>query len=162
MAKKGVALVPTDLSKNLFYKYLEASKIEKDKDLIYGNYQKEMSDRLQRAIKAKVTILTGSDNYLNFEIPQGAAAKEILIAYQEEGMKPLQILKSSTYLSAKFMNMEDRIGVFKKGAYADIIAVKGDVVKNFSSAMFNVVFVMKDGKIYVDRNEQLPTKNKRH
>jgi imidazolonepropionase-like amidohydrolase len=151
MSKKGVALVPTDMSKSLFYKYMELSKFEGDKAPVYENYKNAMQDRLQRAIKANVTILTGSDNYLNFEMPQGEAAKNILRAYQEEGMSPLQILRSSTYLSARFMNMENEIGVLKKNAFADIIAVKGDIEKDFSSAIFNVVFVMKNGEIYVNK-----------
>ena len=83
-------------------------------------------------------------------MPQGEAAKNILVAYQEEGMKPLDILRSSTYLSAKYMEKENDLGVIKKGAYADIIAVEGDIETDFSSTMFNVVFVLKDGEIYVD------------
>jgi imidazolonepropionase-like amidohydrolase len=152
MSKKGVALVPTDLSKTLFYRYMELSKFEGDKDPAYEKYKSEMQDRLQRAIKANVTILTGSDNYINFEMPQGEAAKNILRAYQEEGMSPLQILKSSTYLSAQFMNMDNTIGVLKTGAFADIIAVKGDIEKDFSNAIFNIVFVMKNAVIYVDKH----------
>lgn len=152
MAKKNVALVPTDISKTLFYKYMDLSKFEGDKGPVYENYKNGMQDRLQRAIKANVTILTGSDNYINFEMPQGEAAKNILRAYQEEGMSPFQILRSSTYLSARFMNMGDQIGVLKKGAFADIIAVNGDVEKDFSNTIFNVVFVMKNGEIYVSKN----------
>ncbi len=107
-------------------------------------------DRLQRAIKAGVTIVTGSDNYLDLEMPQGEAAKNILVAYYEEGMKPLPILRSSTYLSAKFMDKENELGSIKEGAYADIIAVKGDVENDFLNTMFNLVFVMKNGEVYVD------------
>lgn len=106
---------------------------------------------LKRAIKAGVTILTGSDNYLNFEMPQGEAAKNVLIAYEEEGMKPLEILKSSTYLSAKFMDKENELGIIKEGAFADIIAVKGDIINDFSNTIFDIVFVMKNGKIYVEK-----------
>jgi imidazolonepropionase-like amidohydrolase len=151
MARKGVALVPTDISKSLFYKYMELSKFEGDRAPLYEDYKKGMQDRLQRAIKAQVTILTGSDNYINFEMPQGEAAKNILRAYQEEGMSPMQILRSSTYLSARFMNMEDKIGVLKKGAFADIVAVKGDIEKDFGNAIFSVVFVMKNGEMYVEK-----------
>ena len=37
----------------------------------------------------------------------------------------------------------------KKGFYADIIAVDEDPTKNIAT-MENVVFVMKDGKVYKD------------
>ena len=151
MAKKGVALVPTDLSKNLLNKYMDFLEFEGDREKATDGYQKNIKDRLQRAIKANVTILTGSDNYINFEMPQGEAAKNILLAYHEEGMKPIDILRSSTYLSAEFMGKSNRLGVLKKGAYADIIAVKGDVEDDFSNAIIDLVFVMKNGKVCVDK-----------
>ncbi|WP_350290923.1 amidohydrolase family protein [uncultured Croceitalea sp.] len=149
MAKKGTVLVPTDISKKLLYKYFELLDFKGDVEKAVISYQSRKRDRLQRAIKADVTILTGSDNYMDFEISQGEAAKNILVAYQEEGMEPLDILRSSTYLSSKFMNMSNHIGVIKKGAFADIIAVRGDLEKDFSDTIFNVVFVMKDGKVYI-------------
>ena len=95
--------------------------------------------------------MTGSDNYLDLKMPQGEAAKNILIAYEEEGMKPLDILRSSTYLSSKFMGKEDELGIIKEGAFADIIAVKGDIENDFSSTIFNIIFVMKNGEIYVEK-----------
>ena len=83
-------------------------------------------------------------------MPQGEAAKNVLLAYEEEGMSPIDILRSSTYLSAKFMGLENEIGVLKEGAFADLMAVKGDIEKDFSNTIFNIVFVMKNGEIYVD------------
>ncbi len=151
MAKKGVALVPTDLSKPLLYQIIDALDNPGDKDAAIKGFQDLLQDRLQRAIKAGVTIVTGSDNYLDFGMPQGEAAKNILVAYEEEGMKPLDILKSSTYLSAKFMGKEDELGIIKEGAFADIIAVKGDIENDFSNTIFNIIFVMKNGEIYVEK-----------
>ena len=151
MASKKVALIPTDFGYNEAILYLEFVKFKGDKEKAARNWINGGQDRLQRAIKIGVTIITGSDNYLDFEIPQGLAAKKVIIAYKEAGMEPLQILKSSTYLTAKFINKENELGTIKKEAYADIIAVKGDVIKDFSNAMFNIVFVMKDGQIYVDK-----------
>ena len=150
MAEKGVVLVPTDLSIPLFQKMFDIVDFKWNREKELERIKNRHKDRLQRAISAGVTIVTGSDNYLDFEMPQGEAAKNILVAYEEEGMKPLQILSSSTYLSAKFMDKENELGVIKEGAFADIIAVKGDVLNDFSNTMFNVAFVMKDGKVYVD------------
>lgn len=150
MAQKKVVLVPTDISKPLFHKLYDIVDFKWNREMNMKRAKDRYTDRLQRAIKAGVTIVTGSDNYLDLEMPQGEAAKNILVAYQEEGMKPLDILRSSTYLSAKYMEKENDLGVIKKGAYADIIAVEGDIETDFSSTIFNVVFVLKDGEIYVD------------
>jgi len=149
MAQKNVVLVPTDISSPLFHKLYDIIDFQWDREKNLERAKDRYRDRLQRAIKAGVTIVTGSDNYLDFEMPQGAAAKNILVAYHEEGMKPLDILRSSTYLSAKFMGKENDLGVIKKGTFADIIAVKGDIENNFSKAIFNLGFVMKNGEIYV-------------
>ncbi len=151
MAQKGVVLVPTDISIPLFNKLYDIVDFQWNREMNLNRAKDRYRDRLQRAIKAGVTIVTGSDNYLDFEMPQGAAAKNILVAYHEEGMKPLDILRSSTYLSAKFMDKENDLGVIKKGTYADIIAVKGDIENDFSNAIFNLGFVMKNGEIYVEK-----------
>jgi imidazolonepropionase-like amidohydrolase len=151
MAKKGIVLVPTDISKPLYNKVLDIVDYKGDKDIAIKMAKDRYQDRLQRAIKAGVTIVTGSDNYLDFKMPQGEAAKNILIAYEEEGMKPFDIIRSSTYLSSKFMGKEDELGIIKEGAFADIIAVKGDIENEFSSTIFNVIFVMKNGEIYVEK-----------
>jgi imidazolonepropionase-like amidohydrolase len=151
MAQKGVVLVPTDISIPLFHKLYDIVDFQWNRELNLKRAKDRYQDRLLRAIEAGVTIVTGSDNYLDFEMPQGEAAKNILVAYHEEGMKPLQILSSSTYLSAKFMGKENELGIIKKGAFADIIAVKGDIEKEFSNSMFNIVFVMKNGEIYVEK-----------
>ncbi len=150
MAQKGVALVPTDISIPLFHKLYDIVDFQWNRELNLKRAKDRYQDRLLRAIEAGVTILTGSDNYLDFEMPQGEAAKNILVAYHEEGMKPLQILSSSTYLSANFMGKENELGIIKKGAFADIIAVKGDIENDFSNTIFNLVFVMKNGEIYVE------------
>lgn len=153
MAEKGVVLVPTDISIPLFHKLYDIIDFKWNRELNLKRAKDQYQDRLQRAIQAGVTIVTGSDNYLDFEMPQGAAAKNILIAYEEEGMKPFDILRSSTFLSAQFLDKEEELGVIKQGALADIIAVKGDIEYDFSTAIFDLVFVMKGGEVYVDTEE---------
>lgn len=151
MAKKGVALIPTDLSYELAMEYFRLVDFQGDQETAAKEWLQGSHDRLQRALAAGVTIVTGSDNYINFEMPQGLAAKHVIKAYLEAGMDPLQILRSSTYLSARFMERQHELGVIKEGAFADIIAVKGDVEGDFSTALFDVVFVMKDGKVHLEK-----------
>jgi imidazolonepropionase-like amidohydrolase len=68
-------------------------------------------------------------------------------------MKPLDILQSSTYISAFQLGRENEIGYIKPNANADIIALKGDVINDFISTIENVVFIMKDGKIYNNKTD---------
>ena len=55
--------------------------------------------------------------------------------------------KSATSKAAEMLGMSGEIGVIAPGAYADIVAVEGDPLKNVGE-LEHVGFVMKDGKIY--------------
>jgi imidazolonepropionase-like amidohydrolase len=68
----------------------------------------------------------------------------------ELGMSPMDAIKSATSRAADMLDMQGQIGVIAPGAYADIIAVADDPVRDIKSLQ-NVEFVMKDGK--VSRNE---------
>ena len=65
----------------------------------------------------------------------------------EAGMPAIEAIQSATVTNAKVLEMENEIGIIKKGFLADIIAVDQDPTKEIST-MENVVFVMKDGKVY--------------
>ncbi|WP_026450338.1 amidohydrolase family protein [Aequorivita capsosiphonis] len=151
MAKKNVFLVPTENSRaySLIYNKL-AGFDETDVEWI-DNYLQRMKDRLKRAIAKGVTIIAGSDNYTDIEVTRGNSSKDMFRAYFEMRMKPLDILQSATYLSALHFNKENEIGVLKPNAYADIIAVKGSLTNDFLETLSNVVFVMKDGEVYVEK-----------
>ncbi len=146
MKKKGVALVPTDVDIKLMNLYFERSGRPKPQNM--DSYLEDGRDRLRRAIKAGVTIVAGSDNYVDFAMPQGDAAKRVLIAYRETGVEPLQILRWATFNAAALIG-DTRLGVLKPKAFADIIALEGDPSKDFT-AIENVRFVMKNGTVYKD------------
>ena len=65
----------------------------------------------------------------------------------DAGMPAIEAIQSATITNAKILLMETEIGQVKKGFFADIIAVNDDPTKNIST-MENVVFVMKDGRVY--------------
>ncbi len=63
------------------------------------------------------------------------------------GMSPVEALRAATVRPAEMLGMSGQIGVIAPGAYADIIAVDGDPLKNIE-ALGNVTFVMKEGQVY--------------
>ncbi|WP_298418662.1 amidohydrolase family protein [uncultured Kordia sp.] len=65
----------------------------------------------------------------------------------EAGMPAMETIQSATITNAKILGMENELGQLKAGFLADIVAVNEDPTKNIDT-MENVVFVMKDGKIY--------------
>lgn len=148
MKERGVALVPTYLdSVNLkrIYAISRPNRPATEEEL--SATLKWRYERIQNAVKAGVTIVAGSDNYIDLKVPQGEAAKRVLFTYHDAGIKSEQILQWATINAAKLFGNE-RLGVIKAGAFADIIAVDGDPIKDFN-ALERIKFVMKDGKIYL-------------
>lgn len=150
MANKQIYLVPTENSKTYMKTYTKLAGYEDHEIGWIDNYIDRSIDRLNRAIDKGVTIVAGSDNYTDIKVSRGKSSKDMFRYYFEAGMKPLDILQSSTYTSAYYLGKENEIGYINPKAQADIIAVKGDVVKDFISVIENVEFVMKDGKVYTN------------
>ncbi|PKD18328.1 amidohydrolase [Salegentibacter salinarum] len=152
MADKNVFLVPTENSRDYMEAYYQLQGKDPEEIPWLDRYMNDMQDRLMKAIEKDVMIVAGSDNYSDIQVPRGVSSQDMYKAYYESGMKPLNILQSATYLAAKSLNKQDEIGVLKSKSYADIIALKGDINKDFLSSIENIVFVMKDGKIDVDKS----------
>jgi imidazolonepropionase-like amidohydrolase len=63
------------------------------------------------------------------------------------GMTPMAAIQSATSRAAEMLDMKGEIGVLAPGAYADVIAVSGDPLKNIAE-LRNVGFVMHNGAIF--------------
>jgi imidazolonepropionase-like amidohydrolase len=70
---------------------------------------------------------------------------------KDGGQSPLDAITSATSLTAESMHLGNEIGSIAPGLQADIIAVPGDPTKDIT-ALRNVKFVMKGGKVY--RNDR--------
>ena len=149
MARKGVFLVATDLDSLSAIRYSERAGMTGN-GLVIPPWIKSERVRLRRAVAAGVPIAAGSDNYLDMHWPQGEAARRVLFAYHEAGLTAVQILQAATINDARLLGQEGKLGVLKAGAYADVIAVEGNPLTDFS-ALERIRFVMKNGTVYVDR-----------
>ena len=152
MARNGVTMVPTDIDSVSIVHYLTLANPGQPAPPPeqVSRYLAAGRDRLRRAVKAGVTITAGSDNYLDLKWAQGTAARRVLFAYHQAGLTPVQILQAATINDARLLGMEHRLGVLKAGARADVIAVEGDLERDFS-ALERVRFVMKAGTVYIGR-----------
>ena len=69
--------------------------------------------------------------------------------YVQYGMSPMQAIKSGTSLAAELLG-EPGLGVVAPGAYADLVAVAGDPLKDITE-LEHVRFVMKGGVPYLSQ-----------
>ncbi|MEZ7856088.1 MAG: amidohydrolase family protein [Polaribacter sp.] len=98
-----------------------------------------------RAYKKGVGIAFGTDAGV---FKHGNNGKEFGFMV-EAGMPAMETIQAATITNAMLLKMEGELGQIKKGFYADIIAVEDSPIENIST-MENVVFVMKNGKVYKD------------
>ncbi|WP_121666523.1 amidohydrolase family protein [Mesonia aquimarina] len=153
MAENQIYLVPTENSKEYMNTYVKLAGYKENEIGWIDKYLNKMRNRLNKAIDKGVPIVAGSDNYTDIKVSRGESSFDMFQYYFDAGMKPLDILQSSTYISAKHLNKENEIGYIIPQANADIIAVKGDLINDFIPTIENVVFIMKNGKVYKNKSD---------
>jgi len=97
----------------------------------------------QKALKAGVKIAYGTD-IGGFDW-QGPQARDFSYMVQF-GMTNLQAIQTATTIAAELLGQTNKIGEIKVGAFADLIALKGDPAKNIK-LLEDVKWVMKDGTV---------------
>ncbi|HTY09909.1 MAG TPA: amidohydrolase family protein [Bacteroidota bacterium] len=103
-----------------------------------------------KALKAGVKIVFGTD-VGGFGWTENEAKE---FSYMVKfGMSPMQAIKSATTMAADLLDMSGTLGEISPGAFADIVAVNGDPLKDIS-LLEKVSFVMKDGKVYKKGSSQ--------
>jgi imidazolonepropionase-like amidohydrolase len=104
-----------------------------------------------KAAKAGVKIAMGTDaGGFPWTMNQAGELKLMVNA----GMSPMQALKAATTVAADLLDQEANLGSLEAGKFADIIAVPGDPLQDIA-VMEKVSFVMKDGKVYVGKGNEM-------
>ena len=101
---------------------------------------------LKMAIKLGVPIAFGTDAGV---YPHGINAKEFALMV-EQGMAPEAALLSGTREAAKLLGIDAEVGTLEAGKLADIVAVRGNVLKDIAVTE-QPVFVMKHGAVVVEK-----------
>lgn len=148
MAAKHIFLVPTD------YRFEEYAaiwssdgKLDPDKSAGLKRFAENNHARLRRAKSLGVPIAAGSDMYVVApNKSRGQGSLDMLLAYSEAGLTPVEIIHAATNGAAELLGWQDRIGTLEPGKFADIIAVSGDPTKDVT-ALQHARFVMKNGAV---------------
>jgi len=97
-------------------------------------------------VKAGVKIAYGTDAGV---YPHGANAKQFFYMVKF-GLTPAQAIQSATINAADLIGVKDKIGSITVGKLADFVAVDGNPEQDISVISTKIVFVMKDGKVYLN------------
>lgn len=144
MKERGTFYVPT----------LSAGKFVAEKAMIKDYYPPvvvpkalaigpQIQSTFAKAYKQGVKIAFGTDAGVS---PHGDNGKEFVFMV-EAGMSEMDAILSATKVAAELLRIDDERGLLKEGYYADIVAVKGDPLRDIS-LLTDVQFVMKDGVVY--------------
>ena len=69
------------------------------------------------------------------------------------GVPVMDTIRAATYWPAVLMGVSDKLGTVSEGKYADIIAVKGDILR-YINRLSDVDLVMKHGVIYKQNGQE--------
>ncbi len=142
MLKQGTWYVPT---LNVYYTdWAPEDTPEGKRDRLRASAH-EVS--FKKALKAGVKIVYGTDMG---GIPWTEPVAQDFHRMVEFGMSPMDAIQSATSRAAVMLDMEGKIGVIAPGAFADVVGVRGDPLRDIK-LLENVDFVMKDGQAFRGR-----------
>ena len=150
MAKRGTFYVPT-IDHNRYYAE-NAALFGYDSAAVaaLNGFRARNLETLRRAVKARVKVAMGSDALFTM---CGENTRE-LRWFVEAGMTPAQALATATVNGAALLGMEKELGAIAPGYVADVVAVEGDPLADIEAVISRVRWVMKEGKVVVDRTGQ--------
>ncbi len=97
--------------------------------------------------EAGLVLLIGTDSGVPMKFHSQSTWHELDVWVNEFGVDPMYALKAATYWPSVMQGVSDQVGTVSEGKYADIIAVKGDVLR-YISLLQDVDIVIKHGKQY--------------
>jgi imidazolonepropionase-like amidohydrolase len=94
-----------------------------------------------------VTLLIGTDSGIPMKFHSQSTWNELDIWVNRLGVDPMEAIRAATYWPAVAMKKDRDSGTVAEGKYADIIAVRGDVLR-YISLLQRVDIVVKRGRRY--------------
>jgi imidazolonepropionase-like amidohydrolase len=142
MKKNGTYLVPTLYLGDWFLENAAANHVP---DFYLAKAKAVMlvaRKNIAHAFASGVKVAFGTDAAV---YPHGMNAHEFAVMVKL-GLTPLQAIQSATINAADLLGWSGKVGSLDQGAWADIIAVDGDPLKDVTT-LERVKFVMKGGEV---------------
>jgi imidazolonepropionase-like amidohydrolase len=149
MASKGMFLIANLVA---YYAMRERAKefgmigemLEKNDLVIDGGLRS-----LEICKRAGVAVAYGTDLLGQLQVDQG---REFLL--RSDVQKPIEIIRAATLVGAQVVRQEGKLGCIKPGAFADLIVVDGNPLKNlglFQEQGRHLSLIMKGGRLHKNR-----------
>jgi imidazolonepropionase-like amidohydrolase len=142
MAEKGTVLVSTLMAGDAVVRMAKDGRLTgefAEKAMAVGP---NMQRAIARARAAGVKIALGTDNIFD---PHTTDAREFALLVAA-GLSPMEAIVAGTRSGAELLGWAKDVGEVKAGLYADLVAVKGDPLRDVA-LLQQVHFVMKGGAV---------------
>lgn len=106
-----------------------------------------LARKFKQLQEAGVVLLIGTDSGIPMKFHSGSTWRELDAWVNILGVDPMTAIRGATYWPSVAMKMDRDVGTITPGKYADIIAVKGDVLR-YIVLLQRVDLVMKRGTKY--------------
>ena len=106
-----------------------------------------LARKFQQLREAGVTLLVGTDSGIPMKFHSGSTWRELDAWVNLLGVDAMTTIRAATYWPAVAMRKEREVGTISPGKYADIIAVRGDVLR-YINLLQRVDIVVKRGTRY--------------
>ncbi|MGQ0734996.1 MAG: amidohydrolase family protein [Acidobacteriota bacterium] len=147
MVARGTVWVPTVDHNRYYIDARHEYGFSPGAEVALERYIARNFESLQRAVRAGVRIAMGSDAVYSMF---GQNTRE-LGWFVKAGMTPAQALATATTVPAALLDQAAHLGRIAPGLLADLVAVEGDPLAQIDALFTGVRWVMKDGKVVVDR-----------
>ncbi|SDE26394.1 amidohydrolase family protein [Kordiimonas lacus] len=149
---------PEKLDSNCWHRGLKADTIADIKGSIQNPGQlgyTQLTPLRRPTLKRKIAqlretglvFLVGTDSGIPMKFHCQSTWNEMDVWVNVMDIAPMDTIRAATYWPAVMMGVSDKQGTVSAGKYADIIGVKGDVLRHIN-LLSRVDFVMKDGTVY--------------
>jgi imidazolonepropionase-like amidohydrolase len=144
MRERGTWLVPTLSAVERGEQLLASGGLPPDMAAKARRVIAEAYASFRRAVTGGVRVALGTDAGV---IRHGSNGREFTLMVRH-GLSPMQSIQAGTLNAATLLGLESAIGSIAEGKSADLVAVKGDPLKDIS-VLEHVDFVMKEGITYL-------------
>jgi imidazolonepropionase-like amidohydrolase len=106
-----------------------------------------LARKFQQLRESGVVLLIGTDSGIPMKFHSQSTWNELDVWVNRLGVDPMAAIRAATYWPAVMMKVDRDVGTVSEGKYADIIAVRGDVLR-YISLLQDVDVVVKRGVRY--------------
>jgi len=104
-----------------------------------------LARKIQQLSESGVVLLIGTDSGIPMNFHSQTTWRELDAWVNSFGIDPMVAIRAATYWPSVAMKVSDQVGTVSEGKYADIIAVRGDVLRHIN-LLQDVDIILKHGR----------------